>query len=193
MAENPTDWYAFELCDEVELAELLYKRNPVVTATDEPAKTWAEAQQGGWDKHYYVAASAMLAVIGIAQRRLREFDAAPSGKPADAEPLLPDGYEWTICELMGHVCHVGRVIEVERFGGKMARVDVPKAGADGAVAWEPHFFTAGAVYRLTPCDEETAMRRARPAPAIGRHVRLPWLDDAPSAYDGEPGEQYGGD
>lgn len=59
---------------------------------------------------------------------------------------------WAIVELMGHVRIAGRVSEVEVFGGKMGRIDVP-VGAD---AWATQFFTGQSVYRITPCGEVEA-------------------------------------
>jgi hypothetical protein len=35
-------------------------------------------------------------------------------------------FEWMLVEIFGHRTHWGRGIEVERFGAKMLRIDVPK-------------------------------------------------------------------
>ncbi|HET9954143.1 MAG TPA: hypothetical protein VFQ61_06550 [Polyangiaceae bacterium] len=70
---------------------------------------------------------------------------------------------WAILELMGHRRLAGRVQEVEQFGAKMCRIDVPGAEADQAT----QFYNGSAVYCLTPTTEETARRFAqvnRPGP-----------------------------
>ncbi len=70
---------------------------------------------------------------------------------------------WAVVELMGHVRLGGRVSEVEMFGVKMGRIDIPQGGD----AWLTRFFGGQAVYSLTPTDEATARlvaARSEPAP-----------------------------
>lgn len=62
------------------------------------------------------------------------------------------GYEyWAIVELMGHVRIAGKVQQVEMFGSKMGRIDIPK-GED----FVTQFFGGSSVYRITPCGEVEA-------------------------------------
>lgn len=77
--------------------------------------------------------------------------------PAPEQPAEQPQPEYAIVELMGHVRHVGRLTEVERFGTKMGRIDVPKNGKfeDGFVSV---FFSGGSIYRVTPCDLPTVER-----------------------------------
>lgn len=86
--------------------------------------------------------------------------------------------EYARVELMGHVCHVGRLTEVERFGVKMGRVDVPKNGRfdEGFVTF---YFSGSAVYRITPCDLATVERANRPYEA-GRLTYEPDPEDLES-------------
>lgn len=58
---------------------------------------------------------------------------------------------FAIVELMGHVRMAGRVSEVERYGAKVGRIDIPDG--DG---WRTQFFGGGSLYRETPCTEEVA-------------------------------------
>jgi len=59
---------------------------------------------------------------------------------------------WGILELMGHVRVAGYITEVELFGGKMGRIDIPvEDGADFT-----QFFGGHTVYRITPVSEEVA-------------------------------------
>lgn len=80
------------------------------------------------------------------------------------------GFEgWAILELMGHRRLAGHLSEVTIAGGSFIRIDVP---ADSARAIDTsieatQFYSASAVYCITPTTEETARavaRGARPAP-----------------------------
>ena len=70
---------------------------------------------------------------------------------------------WAILELMGHRERPGYVKEVEIAGGKMLRIDIPvqkdDAGQDVTVT---EFYSAGAIYCMTPCSEELARGRVTP-------------------------------
>lgn len=71
--------------------------------------------------------------------------------------------EWGILELLGHRRLGGRVTEVEKFGSKMARIDIPDttegAAPDAVVATQ--FYASGAIYGFTPCTEAVARAEAR--------------------------------
>lgn len=72
--------------------------------------------------------------------------------------------EWAIVELFGHIRTAGRVSEVERFGVKLMRLDIP--GDDGDFV-ATQLIGGAALYRVTPTTEDTARRVAalgRPAP-----------------------------
>ena len=94
--------------------------------------------------------------------------------------------QWAIVELMGHVRVAGKVTEVELFGAKMGRIEIPRSvscprcassglivppseaatgltdtcpecdGDRSREAWTTQFFGGGSVYRLTPCGEAEA-------------------------------------
>lgn len=68
------------------------------------------------------------------------------------------GFEaFAVVELMGHAKIAGKVTEQVIAGVAMLRVDVPKTSKrDGYTK----FYSAGALYCLTPCDEATAQRAA---------------------------------
>src|ERR1700693_2149895 len=86
--------------------------------------------------------------------------------PEDQKPEEPQA-EYAIIELMGHVRHVGRVTEVERFGTKLGRVDVPKGGKF-ELGYTTVFFSGAALYRMTPCDLATVTKANQPYEAAGR-------------------------
>lgn len=63
---------------------------------------------------------------------------------------------WAIVELMGHRKRPGRVSEVEMFGGKLLRVDIPAEGGDIT-----EFYGVTSIYALRPCSEEVARQAMR--------------------------------
>ncbi|MFC6792734.1 hypothetical protein ACFQE0_26140 [Methylobacterium komagatae] len=73
-----------------------------------------------------------------------------------------DGWEWAIVEVMGHRRHVGRIREEERFGAKMIRVDVPIDGDPVAKGWRTHFYAGSALFSVSPCTREAALKTNKP-------------------------------
>lgn len=57
---------------------------------------------------------------------------------------------WAIVELMGHRTRGGYAKDVELFGGKMLRIDIPVA-TDTTVT---EFYGCSAIYALRPCTEQ---------------------------------------
>lgn len=79
---------------------------------------------------------------------------------------------WAVLELMGHRVMAGRVSEVEMFGRKLIRIDVPVVDAEGAFAGraETHYHSPDALYGLHPTTEEAVMERLRPRRMLGAGV-----------------------
>ena len=88
---------------------------------------------------------------------MSEQTAAPA-----AEPDTDDGWEWNVVEVMGHRRHAGRTREVERFGIKMIRIDVPVKGNPDAHGWTSHFYPGGSLFGVTPCTREAALAANKP-------------------------------
>jgi hypothetical protein len=63
---------------------------------------------------------------------------------------------WAMLELMGHRQRVGRVQEVEMYGGKMLRIDIPLEGGDVT-----EFYSCASIYALRPLSEEVARDRVK--------------------------------
>lgn len=88
---------------------------------------------------------------------------------------------WACVEIFGHRKHYGKISEVEKFGAKMLRVDVPaKADTEGE-QFETFVYGGGAIFSVTPMTEEAARKWAD---SYGRfplwsYSRLP----APSDYE----------
>lgn len=74
------------------------------------------------------------------------------------------GGEWAIVEILGRRVHAGLVTEVERFGAKMVRIDVPIDGDPGG--WATHYYNPTAIFSYTPADEaKVRLANSRAAPA----------------------------
>ncbi|MEW5422679.1 hypothetical protein [Amorphus sp. 3PC139-8] len=70
--------------------------------------------------------------------------------------MSEDAFEgWALVELMGHRRRVGYVRQVESFGAKLLRIDIPAEGDDVT-----EFYGGGAIYALRPCSEEIARAQA---------------------------------
>lgn len=88
-----------------------------------------------------------------------------------------DEWEWAVVEIMGHRRHAGRTREVERFGSKMLRVDVPNKGAPAEHGWTTHFYPGTALFCFTPSDEATCLRMNKPYEAPARYALVGPEDD----------------
>lgn len=85
--------------------------------------------------------------------RANNSSAAP--QPVAAPQPDPPFASWAIVELMGHRRRPGYVREVEVFGAKLLRVDVPTPAGDLT-----EFYGASAIYCVRPCSETTARSEA---------------------------------
>lgn len=70
---------------------------------------------------------------------------APAKPPAEESPS-----EYARVEILGYRTHVGRISEVEKFGTKLLRVDVPKGKFENG--FTTYFYGGGSIYGITPCD-----------------------------------------
>jgi hypothetical protein len=111
--------------------------------------------------------------------------------------MTDPAYEgWALVEQMGFRKTIAKVREVEQFGTKMLRMDVPFFN-DG-VADPAGFITAGfaggpSLYQVTPLDDETALVMARrqsdPRPVNPVTFRIEAPTSAPHRdFDSEPDE-----
>jgi len=68
-----------------------------------------------------------------------------------------DAYEgWAMLELMGHRQRMGFVREVEMYGGKMLRIDIPTEGGDVT-----EFYSVASVYAMRPASEQVIRDAAK--------------------------------
>lgn len=114
-----------------------------------------------------------------------EFIAAPGDEELTPQSAQVD--EWGIVELFGHVRLAGRVSEIERFGGKMLRLDIPKPDGGWAAT---QFVGHAALYRVTPTTEDIARASAahlQPEPMQRWELEPPIpppSPDMPTGYGG---------
>jgi hypothetical protein len=93
-------------------------------------------------------------------------DTAPVDTPQEELPAEPE--EYAIVEIFGHRRHVGRVLEVDRFGAKLLRIDVPNEG-DFAKGFVSHFYGGSSIFSFTNTDLETVKKvnaRRETAPGV---------------------------
>ena len=90
-----------------------------------------------------------------------EMEAEAGKIDAGTADAPPD--EYAVVEIFGRRRHVGRILEVDRFGTKMLRVDVPKDGKfeNGFVS---HFYGGASIFGMTPCDLATVEHANAPSP-----------------------------
>jgi len=79
-------------------------------------------------------------------------DAAGEDEPKD---------QFAVVEIFGHRSHAGRISEVEQFGTKRLRIDVPRDG-DFEAGFTSHFYGGASIFSMTPCDLATVMRINKP-------------------------------
>jgi hypothetical protein len=95
---------------------------------------------------------------------------------------------WAILELMGHRKLGGYVREEVVFGSAMCRIDIPAVDEYPAAT---QYYSAAALYSLTPCDEETARQVVsgfRPQPVTRWELPKPAsaISRSREAYLGDP-------
>jgi hypothetical protein len=82
--------------------------------------------------------------------------------------LTPDS-EWAAVEVMGHRQHLGALMEVERFGVKMLRIDVPKVENGKMISFESIFYAASSIFSIRSSTPEAiigALQSRSPFPAL---------------------------
>ena len=65
---------------------------------------------------------------------------------------------WGVVEIMGHTRLAGHLLEEERLGSVMLRVDVPKP--DGEINFT-RWFSGGAIFSISPTTREMAIAMAQ--------------------------------
>lgn len=89
---------------------------------------------------------------------------------------------WAILELMGHRVRGGYVKDVEMYGGKLLRIDIPVGAKPEETVTE--FYGCNSVYSLRPCSEQIVRDHVKRAyGADPRPIRA--VEYAPDTSDQE--------
>lgn len=83
-------------------------------------------------------------------------DATPTASTED------DGWQWAAVEIFGHTRHAGRIREIEQFGLKMMRIDVPVDGDPIGKGWQTRFYGGASIFSITLCTQEAALKANKP-------------------------------
>jgi hypothetical protein len=105
------------------------------------------------------------------------------------EAAEDDGWEFAHIEVFGHRSHWGRCREVERFGAKLLRIDVPAVGADGTTTgWMTQFYGGSSIFSYSPCTEAAMLKANKPyvSPYRLQAPRDATDDDDQEDDDGRP-------
>ncbi len=98
------------------------------------------------------------------------MDSIETQETMEAEPP-----QYAIVEVLGHRRLVGEVREVERYGTKMLRIDVP-IGGDFEKGVNTQFYGGASIFSETPCDLQTVQLMNEPYRRPGTYS-LPAPDD----------------
>lgn len=82
-----------------------------------------------------------------------EAQAAPATE-ASAE-------EFALVEIMGFRKLAGRIMEAERFGAKLLRIDIPTKG-DFANGFTSQYYSGASIFSITPTDLATVCSHNKP-------------------------------
>lgn len=104
--------------------------------------------------------------------------AAPEAEPAEEE--------FAVVEVFGHRRLWGRVLEVERFGAKFLRIDIPAEGGF-AKGYTSQLYGGSSIFSFTPSDRATVERANRPY-----HAARPLIghDDDDDDVGDDPEDAY---
>jgi len=76
---------------------------------------------------------------------------------AEAMSEITLGYSgWALVEQMGFRKTVGKVAEVEQYGTKMLRLDIPHINGAEHEEWTTRFCGGPSLYQVTPLSEDVA-------------------------------------
>ena len=91
-------------------------------------------------------------------------DQAQIDNLTDASETAP---EYAVIEIFGHRRLAGRIMEVEQYGTKLLRIDVPKDGKFEN-GFTSQMYGGASLFSVTPCDLGTVEKINKPYEPVGR-------------------------
>lgn len=85
-------------------------------------------------------------------------DQVEAVRPTEGETIVD---QFAVVEIFGHRRLAGRVKEVEQFGTKMLRIDIPTDG-DFGKGFTTQLYGGGSLFSVTPCTLEYVEKINRP-------------------------------
>lgn len=103
---------------------------------------------------------------------------------ADAAPITEEETptRWARVEIMGHRTHWGRVTEIEQFGAKMIRIDVPQGDQPDAPMLTVEYGGAS-LFGIMWTDEATARKHNKIYEPPARYLPAPQREDEDELVD----------
>lgn len=143
------------------------------------------------------------------ESHLSETATAPHAETAAEAPAT--GADWCVVEIFGHRRLAGLVLEEDKAGTRMLRIDVPTvawrevasedeaAGRDAVpeiIDWTTQWYGGAAIFSITPTDEATALKFNAPWRPVRPYTaqltaREDWPEDDSGPADDEPDPEDG--
>lgn len=108
------------------------------------------------------------------------------GAAAEAPPAPSDADEYARVEIFGHRLHFGRILDVDRFGAKFIRVDIPTDG-DFDKGYTTVVYGGSAIFSITPTTRAEVERfngRSHPIGLLTSQSSDEASDDDDDDHDG---------
>lgn len=89
-----------------------------------------------------------------------------SEQPASSEQPSEAAPDYAVIEIFGHRRLAGRVMEVEKFGTKLLRIDIPTKGKFEH-GFTTQMYGGASLFSVTPCDLATVEKINKPYESAG--------------------------
>jgi hypothetical protein len=90
-----------------------------------------------------------------------QLQAPEQNEQAEAEPV------YAVIEVFGHRRLAGRIAEVEQYGTKLLRIDIPEKGKFEN-GFKSQLYGGASLFSVTHCDLATVERMNKPYEPMGR-------------------------
>lgn len=104
---------------------------------------------------------------------------------------------WAMLELMGHRQRIGWVQEVEQYGGKLLRIDIPTKSEDLRTDAVTEFYGCTSIYAMRPISEDIVRDRVKregdPRPVRPVDYRIENKSEQTPHYEETPEDHFDDD